>query len=303
MEPLLPPPVDHVLLQADLTAVAPGPLEESLSRDLAVVAQVESRGGATVYRFTEQSVRHAFDAGWSAADVHEAIGRAAKTEVPQPLRYLVDDVARTFGRVRVGAVESFLRSDDEAALTELLHEPRAAGLRLRRVAPTVLLSGVPLDVLLPRLRQLGVAPVVEGPDGEVHVARRDAHRAEAPAVTGPSLAAEAAARRSVQVAATVTAVRAGDRAAEHRSTTVAPTRQSPAVLLGVLHEAAQAGAPVWMGYVDNDGSTSERVVDPLRVEGGRLTAFDHRSDEVRAFAVHRITSVRPLPVDPPSVRG
>lgn len=288
--PLLPPPVDHVLLQADLTAVAPGPLEEALARDLAVVAQVESRGGATVYRFTEHSVRHAFDCGWSAADVHEAIGRAARTEVPQPLRYLVDDVARTFGRVRVGAVESFLRSDDEAALTELLHEPRAASLRLRRIAPTVLLSGVPLDLLLPRLRQLGVAPVAEGPDGAVHLPGRDAHRARTPG-PGQPVPAEAAARRSAHVAATVTAVRAGDRAARHRPSPTA-ARQTPAALLGVLREAAEAGAPVWIGYVDNDGATSERVVEPRRVEGGRLTAFDHRSEELRAYALHRITSVR-----------
>ena len=32
--PLLPEPVDHVLLQADLTAVAPGPLEQDLARHL-----------------------------------------------------------------------------------------------------------------------------------------------------------------------------------------------------------------------------------------------------------------------------
>src|SRR3712207_7061817 len=51
------------------SAVAPGPLEEHLARDLAAVAQVESRGGATVYRFTPASVRHAFDLGWSALEV------------------------------------------------------------------------------------------------------------------------------------------------------------------------------------------------------------------------------------------
>ena len=61
IEGLMPAPVDHVLLQADLTAVAPGPLEADLARGLATVARVESRGGATVYRFTEASVRHAFD--------------------------------------------------------------------------------------------------------------------------------------------------------------------------------------------------------------------------------------------------
>ena len=60
--------------------------------------------------------------------------------MPQPLTYLVDDVVRTFGTVRVGHAESFLRADDEQALTELLHHPQAASLHLRRLAPTVLIS-------------------------------------------------------------------------------------------------------------------------------------------------------------------
>ena len=42
---LLPDPVDHVLIQADLTAVAPGPLETALARSLQLLADVESRGG------------------------------------------------------------------------------------------------------------------------------------------------------------------------------------------------------------------------------------------------------------------
>ncbi|MGN6576991.1 MAG: helicase-associated domain-containing protein, partial [Nocardioides sp.] len=70
LEPLLPEPVDHMLLQADLTAVAPGPLSQELAHHLATMADIESRGGATVYRFTERSVRRAFDSGWSAGEVH-----------------------------------------------------------------------------------------------------------------------------------------------------------------------------------------------------------------------------------------
>lgn len=296
---LLPAPVDHVLLQADLTAVAPGPLEQDLARDLATVAEVESRGGATVYRFTERSVRHAFDVGWSAAEVHELIGRASRTEVPQALAYLVDDVARTFGRVRVGAVEAFIRSDDEAALVALMSDPAAAGWGLRRIAPTVVVSDTPLDLLLPRLRELGVAPVVESADGTVHVSRRESHRARTP--SGPGAAGrtgERASRVAARSAATVTAIRAGDRSAEVRpreqasGTTAA--RQSPAAVLAVLREAAEQKASVWIGFVDNDGTPHDRVVDPLRVDGGRLQAFDHRSEEVRSYAVHRISSVRPL---------
>ncbi len=293
--PLLPQPVDHVLLQADLTAVAPGPLEESLARDLATVAHVESRGGATVYRFTEASVRHAFDVGWSSAEVLETITRAARTEMPQPLRFLVDDVARTFGTVRVGAVSAFLRSDDEAALAALVHDPAAAGLRLRRIAPTVVVTDTPADVLLPRLRELGVAPVVEGPDGVVRVARKDAHRAPTPRSHRGASSGEASARLTARTAATVTAIRAGDRAAAVRPAGApAQPRQSPASALALLRESAESGATVWIGYVDNDGSTHDRVVDPKRLDGGRLVAFDHRSEELRSYAVHRISSVRPL---------
>ena len=48
-----------------------------------------------------------------------------------------------------------------------------------------------------------------------------------------------------------------------------------------------------ISYVDNHGTRTERVVEPVSVEGGVLTAHDHRTDDSRSFAVHRITSVRP----------
>lgn len=292
---LLPPPVDHVLLQADLTAVAPGPLESQLARRLQLVADVESRGGATVYRFTPGSVRRALDTGWTAAEVHDFVGSVSRTPVPQPLTYLVDDTARTFGAVRVGHAESFLRADDETALTELLHHPRAATLGLRRLAPTVLISSTPLDVLLPRLRDLGVAPVVEAADGSVHIARPDALRARTPKEHRGRAAA--AARETARVAQVVTALRAGDRAGAGRPDSPAATL-SPSGSMAALREAIEAGATVLIGYVDNHGTRTDRLVDPVSLDGGRLTAHDHRSDDVRSFAVHRITTVSAVPDAP-----
>ena len=292
LAPLLPEPVDHVLIQADLTAVAPGPLESSLARRLQLVADIESRGGATVYRFTAGSVRRALDVGWSAVEVHEFVSSVSRTPVPQPLTYLVDDTARTFGTVRVGQAEAFLRADDETALSELLHHPKAAPLGLRRIAPTVLVTSTPIDVLLPRLRELGAAPVVEAADGTVHIARPDQLRARAPRDRRGGNVRSA--RESAHVAQVVTAIRAGDRAASSRPTTPVEAL-TPSGSLAALREAAESGTTVLIGYVDNHGTSSERVVDPLRVEGGQLTAHDHRSDDTRTFAVHRITTVRPVP--------
>ena len=289
---LLPEPVDHVLVQADLTAVAPGPLETGLARKLQLVADVESRGGATVYRFTPHSVRRALDVGWTAAEVHEFLGTVSRTPVPQPLTYLVDDTVRTFGAVRVGHAESFLRSDDETALTELLHHPKVGPLGLRRLAPTVLISDTPIEVLLPRLRELGAAPVVEAADGSVRVTRPDQLRARTPRVRRAGLTS---AHETARVAAVITAVRSGDRAAASRPAG-ASSALSPSGSLAALRAAIEVGGAVLISYVDNHGSASDRIVDPLTVEGGQLTARDHRSDDVRTFAVHRITSVKPLDV-------
>lgn len=288
LDPHLPSPVEHVLLQADLTAVAPGPLETEVARRLHLLADVESRGGATVYRFTPGSLRRGFDAGWTALEVRDFLTSVSQTPVPQPLEFLVDDVARTFGAVRVGHAEAFLRADDEAALASLVHDPRARTLGLRLLVPTVAIATSPLDVLLPRLRELGAAPVVEAADGTVRVSRPDLHRARGRRGRRPAGAVEA--RQAAQVQAVATAIRAGDRAEASRPSTLEAT--TPSGALAALREAIEAGTTVVIGYVDGHGATGERVVDPRRLDGGRLSAYDHRADDVREFAVHRITGVR-----------
>jgi predicted DNA-binding transcriptional regulator YafY len=52
-----------------------------------------------------------------------------------------------------------------------------------------------------------------------------------------------------------------------------------------------AGTPVWLGYVDAQGSGSQRVVQPVSLVGGFLQGYDELRGENRTFAVHRITSV------------
>jgi hypothetical protein len=288
LEPLLPEPIDHVLIQADLTAVAPGPLERTFGHRLGLLADVESRGGATVYRFSADSVRRAFDSGWSALEVKDFLRESSRTPVPQALDYLVDDVSRRFGTLRVGVAESFLRSDDETALTELLHHRDAGALRLRRIAPTVVVSDVPLQVLLPRLRELGAAPVVEAADGTVRVARPEEYRARTP--RQPRGTGRDAARQAARTSAVVAAVRAGDRAAAERPARGPAT--TPADVMAVLREAVESRREVWIGYLDNHGTSTERIVRPVEVGGGQLAAYDERTDEVRSFAIHRITQAR-----------
>lgn len=288
LDALLPEPVDHVLIQADLTAVAPGPLVPAFARDLQLMADVESRGAATVYRFSAGSLRRALDAGWTAAEVHGFLATVSRTPVPQPLTYLVDDAVRTFGRLRVGFAEGFVRSDDEAALLALVRDPRAASLGLRLIAPTVVVSTTPLDLLLTRLRELGLAPVVEGPDGTVRVGRPDQLRAR---VKRPRPAGSESARHAAQVAAAVRALRAGEEAARTRPAAAV----TPGGALSALRDAVERRSPVVIAFTDHQGVVGEKVVEPVAVEGGQLTAYDAVVDDTRTFAVHRITRVTPAP--------
>jgi hypothetical protein len=287
---LLPPPVDHVLIQADLTAVAPGPLESALERQLQQVADLESHGSATVYRFTRDSVRRALDVGWSGAEIHAFLASASRTDVPQPLSYLVDDTVRSFGRLRVGFAASFIRSEDEAALLDLMRHARAESLGLQRIAPTVVVSSTPVDVLLPRLRELGLAPVIEGVDGVVRVGASEALRARTPKPPAASRGASEA-RRAAHGPLAVRSLREGDAEARTRPATAS----SPASALSALREAIERRAVVLIGFTDSHGVITERQVRPVAVEGGRLTAYDADDPDLeRTYPMHRISRVAPV---------
>ena len=54
-----------------------------------------------------------------------------------------------------------------------------------------------------------------------------------------------------------------------------------------------------IGYLDNHGTRSERIVDPRAASRAASSrAYDHRSEDDKTFAVHRITTVRAVPVLP-----
>lgn len=342
LAPLLPEPLDHVLLQADLTAVAPGPLLRPLAELLAIAADVESKGGATVYRFTPASVRRALDAGQSATDLHDLLKTHSRTPVPQPLAYLIDDVARKHGHLRVGAASAYVRCDDEAVLDEILADKRSHGLRLRRLAPTVLAAHADPAAVLDGLRAIGFAPAAESVEGDVLITRAHAYRtpprtAPVPVPDGPRapgatlLGAAVKAIRAGDMAATVVrkpvpepstsgsttaaaaaAARAAGRAAGGAAARAAGKTPAPgfpsgngdlprttsAETLATVQAAAMTGSAVWIGYVNADGAASQRVIAPVRVEGGYVTGYDHTADEIRTYPLHRITGVAELADDP-----
>ncbi|MDQ3733110.1 MAG: helicase C-terminal domain-containing protein [Actinomycetota bacterium] len=288
---ILPPLIDHILVQPDLSAVAPGPLEPELSRSLTLVADIESSGGATVFRISEGSLRRSLDAGWAASDLHALFARHSRTPVPQTLTYLIDDIARRHGGLRVGAASTYLRSDDETLIAQVTSDRRLAEYGLRLLAPGVLISLAEPDELLEALRTAGYAPAAESAAGIVVPAlaarQRAPGRRNSPAPRPTELTSE-------QRETLVRRMRSGDSAARReRRTRVIPSIPgvTTATILETLHRAIREDEGLWIGYVNADGQSSQRFVEPLTLSGGFLTAYDHRREAQRTFAVHRITSV------------
>ncbi len=283
MARVLPTPIDHFLVQADLTVVVPGPLQRHLAEELSMVATVESAGTAMVYRVSEPSIRHALDIGKSAEELHSLFRKHSKTLVPQGLTYLIDDVARRHGQLRIGMAASFVRCEDPTLLAQAAAGTEHLGLRV--LAPTVAISPAPISEVLAALQNAGFAPAAEDSSGTIVDIRTRRARVPVPQRHRPHRPVP---RPSSDTLSAVVAVL--------RKVTTAPfahARIDPAVAMSLLQRAAREQDTVLISYVDAAGVATQRVVSPIAVTGGQLIAFDSASSRARDFTIHRITSVMP----------
>lgn len=281
----LPAAVNHVLLQADLTAVAPGYLAPELNEKLLLIADPEGQGPATIFRFSGDSIRRALDAGQDAESILGFLRTHSATDVPQPLRYLIKDIASRHGRLRVASSASFIQSDDEAAIAELVREPGAASLGLVRIAPTVLTSNASPRETARVLRELGLSPAVQEADSAVVRYKRTAPVAGGarPVYTAPRTAPP-----DDDVDAQLAVLR------QHRAVHGEASGEAATQLgLETLQRAIRLKQAVTMNVVDGMGNSNTETVVPVSVSGGRVRVFDAARDTERVLSIHRIIDVEP----------
>ncbi|MDQ0754107.1 helicase-associated domain-containing protein [Arthrobacter sp. B3I4] len=299
----LPAALNHVLLQADLTAVAPGYLDPGLSEKLLTMSDAEGQGPATIYRFSVSSVRRALDAGQDALALLDFLREHSATPVPQPLQYLIEDTAARHARLRVGPAASFIQSEDETALLELLNTSAASGLALVRIAPTVLVSPAAPREAAQVLRSMGLSPALDDSGAAVVRLRRSA---AVPGSARPVYTAPRTAPADADVDAQLAVLRDGRAPADssHAGTGAAPGRHGTpgapgapggeaATQLGLetLQKAIRLKQRVVMNVVDSMGNATRETVVPVAVSGGRVRVFDPAKDTERVLSLHRIIDV------------
>lgn len=164
VEAALPPPRTEFTVQADHTVIAPPDLASDVTAQLERYADVESAAGARIYRLSERRIAAALHDGDRAAKILSFLEQHSTVPIAQNVAHLIRDCERRHGRLRTGAVSSYLRCDDPALLT------RAVGVKaakLHLLAPTVAVSALSQDKLVAALRTRGLMPVTETPDGAV----------------------------------------------------------------------------------------------------------------------------------------
>jgi hypothetical protein len=221
--------------------------------------------------------------------MHEWLEHHSATPIPQPLAYLIDDMARQYGSIRVGSAVSYLRIEDSTDVATLLAAPEAASLGLRAVADGVLLSTAEPDELVAFLRRHGHSPAVEDETGSTLTppAQQRAPSVRRESAPQPPTPTEAAA-----------AIIAVEERRRQLVTGPPPAPAEPAVsteqTLAELQTATQASTAVTVRYVAADGQPAERELSPVDVAAGMMRAVDSASAQVVSIPLARISSVWPV---------
>ena len=288
VEAALPKPVDHILIQADNSAVAPGPLTAELSAELGTIADIESRGGATVYRFSEASIRRGLDHGKTGEQIKTFLTKTSKTPMPQPLDYLIADVAKRHGRLRVGTAHTYIRCEDEGLVQQILHDKKCEHLRLRKIASQVLVTELELTEVISELREYGYLPAAENASG-VLLSQPNLRRSKS-RPKPPRIISEFTAPKEAIVLAAVKTIRAGERS--RKVEPIIPGTSSNETL-ALINQYIDEKRTLVISYADNNGGVSNRIIEPISISLGTLTARDETTGEIAQFRIPRVNGVAP----------
>jgi hypothetical protein len=298
---VFPAAASTVVLQSDLTAQATGPAS---AQTVMMLDRLADRVGSGRWRFSRESVRRALDDGQTGDEVGAALESVAATGVPQPLAYLVRDVARTHGQMRVRDCGCCVLADDPLIIEEIV----ALNLGLLRVAPTVAVGQGSATMILADLRAAGYAPVAENaaePNG-VPVA---IHRVAAPdpATTAGGAAGTVLPRigqtspdslAALLHTAPVPLEQRIDALTERLLGTHSALSHTglPADQVRLLAEAAERGTAVWIEHEKTftvSGRTSLLLLDELHLEPSGIVAWCHTWQTEETFRPFSIRSVEP----------
>ena len=286
----LPDFIDHIIVQADLTALAPGRLPQLERNFITQIADIESTGVASIYRFSNSSVLRGIEQGLSPEEIIERLTQLSRTPIPQTLTYLVNDIARRHGLLQIGHASVYLRCEDQNVISAILADKSLTTLEFKQIAPGILISGHPREIVLAHLRKAGYSPAIEGTEADTSPSTPEILRTQRVSKQG-QIPNPQPSSKLIDAAISTMLQKSPDQSLQSQPQPNVKTKMTTQQTLAVLSEAVSQRTPVWLGYVDKNGDIKEFTIEPLAIENGFVTGFNLENHQVTTFTAARIVSV------------
>lgn len=270
----LPQTQSRVIVQSDLSIIAPGPLTPGDERELRVFVDMEQAGLASRYRLSALSVSFGLESGLTASAMAATLKRLSDKPLPQPVEYLLAEAEKRFGRIRM--IEDprtggcFVSSNDELLLTELATEVRLKPYALVRQDRNLLASKLNRDRVYFGLRNIGHIAIRTDRDGKLLPPIRFFATASVESESG-------------DWEQTVARLRENDRALGESSENEAMLQQ---IMLAI-----KLKSKIQVSYLGQDGTEISLTLEPNGVANGRVRGRDRKADIERTLPLDSITSV------------
>lgn len=277
LEAHLPETSQRLIIQADLSLIAPGPLPTALEIELRRFAETEQISMASTYRLSALGISHGLETGLSEARIRELLTTLSGKALPQPVDYLLREAVGRFGRLTIsegpGEARSIVKSVDPILLTEILNESKLRPFSIRRTPDGDLFSRFEPEVIYFGLREAGFSAIRVDTKGRV-------------------ISPRAVATRTSSLAAVSTVATDIERLREHDERI--GTEPGGDDLVRQIEFALKNRSKLLITATDKAGNSHEFLLEPKNLSNGRLRGIDTKAEIERTLPLERITSAAPV---------
>lgn len=270
----LPEQAKKLIIQADLTLIAPSPLPTELEIRLRRIADTEQIGMASSYRLSALSVSHGLETGLTASEIRALLLELSDRDLPQPVDYLLREAEQRFGRLRVTEAKNvghtIVKSDDSILLAEIQNNQKLKPLALHFSEKGDLHTRFESELVYFTLRDAGYVAV-----------RVD----EKNNVISPSAINERTAVVESAKSIALDIQRLRDQDAKLGS------QPDDDDLLRQIQLAIKNKATALVTLSGSNGEPIEYLIQPVGLANGRLRAKDRKADVERTLPLASITSI------------
>jgi hypothetical protein len=273
----LPQSQERLIIQADLSLIAPGPLPTNLEIELRKFVETEQISMASTYRLSALSVSHGLETGLSEANIRKLLTKLSDKELPQPVDYLLREANERFGRLTVsngpGEALSLVKSSDPILLTEILNETRLRPFGIRQNPDGHLFSRFEPEVIYFGLREAGFSAIRVDDAGKV-------------------ISPRTVATRTSTISIISTAASDLERLREHDEKL--GTDPGADDLVRQIEFALKNRSRLLITATDRSGKSHEFLLEPKNLSNGRLRGIDTKAEIERTLPLERVTSAVPV---------